>query len=224
MADAALGGQAFPDLESQRRSAGLQATCSSAAGLARKTLPGTLAGTPTPRRCAAGPRSSLSSERRGCTSRVRPPASRSGSPRARYGSEAARPFAAATLANIPPRRCSRADEALPRGSASMPLIQGRVIEDIGGEFHSGRLVRLSCKREANRKFLAAFLIPSPTPEGSARWRWSMPRHASARSGGSTTTPCWTRTPRSTSPSAPASGSPGKAAKTAESTGRSSTST
>jgi aminopeptidase len=45
---------------------------------------------------------------------------------------------------------------------SMPLsFQGRVIEDIGGEFRSGRLVRLSCKREADRKFLAAFLDSEP---------------------------------------------------------------
>ena len=45
---------------------------------------------------------------------------------------------------------------------SMPLsFQGRVIEDIGGEFRGGRLVRLSCKREADRKFLAAFLDSEP---------------------------------------------------------------
>ena len=45
---------------------------------------------------------------------------------------------------------------------SMPLsFQGRVIEGIGGEFRSGRLVRLSCKREADRKLLAAFLDSEP---------------------------------------------------------------
>jgi aminopeptidase len=45
---------------------------------------------------------------------------------------------------------------------SMPLsFQGRVIDDIGGEFRSGRLVRLSCKRDADRKFLAAFLDSEP---------------------------------------------------------------
>jgi aminopeptidase len=44
----------------------------------------------------------------------------------------------------------------------MPLsFQGRVIEGIGGEFCNGRLVRLSCKREADRELLAAFLDSEP---------------------------------------------------------------
>jgi aminopeptidase len=45
---------------------------------------------------------------------------------------------------------------------SMPLsFQGRVIEGIAGEFRGGRLVRLSCKREADRELLAAFLDSEP---------------------------------------------------------------
>jgi aminopeptidase len=45
---------------------------------------------------------------------------------------------------------------------SMPLsFQGRVFEGIAGEFRSGRLVRLSCKREADRELLAAFLDSEP---------------------------------------------------------------
>ena len=45
---------------------------------------------------------------------------------------------------------------------SMPLsFHGRMFEGIAGEFRGGRLVRLTCKGEANRKLLAAFLDSSP---------------------------------------------------------------
>ena len=45
---------------------------------------------------------------------------------------------------------------------SMPLsFQGRLFEGIAGEFRGGRLVRLSCKREADRRLLAAFLDSEP---------------------------------------------------------------
>lgn len=45
---------------------------------------------------------------------------------------------------------------------SMPLsLHGRMFENIAGEFRGGRLVKLSCKREADRKLLAAFLDSEP---------------------------------------------------------------
>ncbi len=45
---------------------------------------------------------------------------------------------------------------------SMPLsFHGRMFEGIAGEFRGGRLVRLECKREADRKLLAAFLDSEP---------------------------------------------------------------
>jgi aminopeptidase len=45
---------------------------------------------------------------------------------------------------------------------SMPLsFHGRMFENIAGEFRGGRLVKLTCKREADRKLLAAFLDSEP---------------------------------------------------------------
>jgi aminopeptidase len=79
------------------------------------------------------------------------------------GSETAR--GRGTCANIPTEEVFTSPKAgVADGTfrCSMPLsFQGRVIEGISGEFRSGRLVRLSCKREADREFLAAFLDSEP---------------------------------------------------------------
>ena len=70
-----------------------------------------------------------------------------------------------TCANIPTEEVFTSPKAgVADGTfrCSMPLsFQGRVIEGIGGEFRSGRLVRLSCTREADRELLAAFLDSEP---------------------------------------------------------------
>ena len=66
-----------------------------------------------------------------------------------------------TAPNLPTEECFTSPEASATEGTfrcSRPLMfQGQVIENISGEFRSGRLVRLRAKREADRDFLSGFL-------------------------------------------------------------------
>jgi len=66
-----------------------------------------------------------------------------------------------TTPNLPTEECFTSPEATSTNGTfrcSRPLMfQGRLIEDIAGEFRGGRLVRLKAKRAADRDFLSGFL-------------------------------------------------------------------
>jgi aminopeptidase len=67
-----------------------------------------------------------------------------------------------TAPNLPTEECFTSPEAgATEGTfrCSRPLMfQGRVIDEISGEFHRGRLVKLNAKRAADRDFLADYLF------------------------------------------------------------------
>jgi len=87
-------------------------------------------------------------------------------------------------------------------------------EELAGEFRGGRLVRLSAKSDADRDWLSRYLasIPNGDRLGESARRFDLAHRSHRvrrvdrlrRPGASTTTPFWTRTPRRTWRSAPAS--------------------